>query len=179
MICEFPNIPHRLPDSWKEAGLRLAAGLASSLGWAGIESQVRPSCFSAQPKHQEAFTGSTGVLSPRCFPQHSWRLAPSLPKKLARSHFGLPVFWAYVGRALCVPLPRASDVSSYTADILTGCFHESTAGREEPTGVLYVVTGTDNRTLLRAWMQIENTLLGFLTLQLQTVGMHQLPDTTH
>lgn len=45
--------------------------------------------------------------------------------------------------------------------------------------MLYVVTGTDNWTLLRAWMQIENTLLGFLTLQLQTVGMHQLPDMTH
>ena len=45
--------------------------------------------------------------------------------------------------------------------------------------MLYVVTGTDNRTLLQAWMQIENTLLGFLTLQLQTVGMNQLPDTTH
>ena len=45
--------------------------------------------------------------------------------------------------------------------------------------MLYVVTGTDNWTLLRALMQIENTLLGFLTLQLQTVGMHQLPDTTH
>lgn len=53
MICEFPNIPHRLLVSWKEAGLRLVAGLASSLGWAGIESQVQPSCFSAQPKHQE------------------------------------------------------------------------------------------------------------------------------
>lgn len=44
--------------------------------------------------------------------------------------------------------------------------------------MLYVVTGTDNRTLLRAWMQVENTLLGFLTLQLQSVGMNQLPDTT-
>lgn len=45
--------------------------------------------------------------------------------------------------------------------------------------MLYVVTGTDNRTLLRAWMQVENALLGFLTLQLQSVGMNQLPDTTH
>ena len=135
MICGFPNIPRRLPGSWKESRARVG-GWSCFTSWLGRDWKPGPAWLLLCPV--QAPGGFTAVrecpaVASQLHSAFSWRLAPSLPKKLAGSHFELPVFWVYVGRALCVPLPRASDVSSYTAGILTGCFHESTAGREEPT----------------------------------------------
>ena len=134
----FPTFHAGFLTPGRRAGLGLVAGLASSLGWAGTGSQVRPGCFSARlgacPELQwGSLQCGSALPSPCGFTQ------PSLggwPHCFLKSWLVLIWGCRYSGcmwAEHCVPLPRASDVSSYTAGILTGCFHESTAGREEPT----------------------------------------------
>lgn len=181
MICGFPNIPRRLPGSWKESRARVG-GWSCFTSWLGQDWKPGPAWLLLCPV--QAPGGFTAARECPAVPSQlhsafSWRLAPSLPKKLAGSHFGCQYsgcMWAE--HCVCPSHGHRTFHLTQLVFLLAVSTRAWLEGRNPP-GVLYVVTGTDNRTLLRAWMQVENTLLGFLTLQLQSVGMNQLPDTTH
>ena len=105
MIYEFPNIPRRLPDSWKESRAQVG-GWSCFKSWLGRHWKPGPALLLLCPARVPGgFTAAREcpAVPSRLHSAFSRRLAPSLPEKLAGSHLGLPVFWLYVGRALCAP----------------------------------------------------------------------------
>lgn len=85
-----------------------------SPSWTALEAQFGPTVslysstawpFSVQPHHRLFHLAQECTLG---FTSQSVGGRPlSVPKMLAGSHFGLPIFCMHVGRALCVPLPWA------------------------------------------------------------------------